>query len=645
MSDIGRAGITQLSFKRQELMDQLAASMSPTEMQLNVLRRAMSYQQALGEDFSLGAAFKMMTGDENQARTLERAFSPSALRDLQGSLQIQRREAIDRTRARLAQYRTPGLITRAGRGLRDIGFAASDAISDPFRRAGTAIQNAMEESQLAEEGGRMHRFGPGGIARTAGQQADLLEYMQSREGREAATRGGRIGSIGTLGQSTTSAVMEQLPFFNKFATPTPVVAAENLAADIEKRFSATGLLGLIARGPTGAAFTAQERYAHNVTQKDMAIEVAKMITRGESMSRKQVTTAIDSLQRGMEEGSARDIVSEISRNLNTVLSRKSHSVFVGSGAATADDFAEAARMAEAGGARGKGALKLWMAKPQEVGALVAKNLGRTASKGVQEVLANSILSSTRSTSARPGSTAEEVTAALTTDIRRSGGFTDEERTGIDRLDPREREHRFSRMSNREASAIMETLSTTRTRDIGNMAGFVLDKLSKNMKATDEQRAAASAALSNLGVNAEDYLDLELSDDTLSGLQKMALNDTAGFSGKLGAFKQDTIERQRKNYITVSKAQGLTGLSEKQKVAAVAASPEELAEIQGTSVEIAEKDKAIAELAVLRSLVGEKDVDSAKLSGQASIVFARAVDKFVGAVDNTNVNSLIPIVPS
>jgi hypothetical protein len=124
-------------------------------------------------------------------------------------LRVQRRDVADQEKAHREQYRTPGMMTRMGRGIRGAMGSVSDTLSSPFRSISEHFERVREDEDAAESGEHIRRFDRREIA-TSDAERDLLgesiragglrrSYEQGGSNfltREAPGRGSLAGIMG-----------------------------------------------------------------------------------------------------------------------------------------------------------------------------------------------------------------------------------------------------------------------------------------------------------------------------------------------------------------------------------------------------------------------------------------------------------------
>lgn len=197
---------------QQEFKDKLASSMTPMEMQLNIVRQAQGLMKNV-PGMDLGGAFQAMMGNDTEAaRALELTFKPSTFRGLEQQLNVQRRNAMDRVRAAREQYRTPGLLTRGGRAIREGLGSISDSIVDPFARAMEASSQIQEDNAALSRGERIQRL-PGEavvstardrqLAAQAAQAGAFSRVVQLADAMPQEGAGGFANSFFASGDFTT----------------------------------------------------------------------------------------------------------------------------------------------------------------------------------------------------------------------------------------------------------------------------------------------------------------------------------------------------------------------------------------------------------------------------------------------------------
>lgn len=210
---LGADGIFEWRTRRQEFKDQIAQKLSPLEMNLNVVRQASALQKQV-PGMNLGAAIYTTVQSnavgagmgeeqaEQTARALELQFSNRSYWDGQvQQLRAQRRQATDQDRAHRERYRTPGVMSRAGRGVRNFLGGVGDHFSSPFQRASDHFRRVGEDEEAAKYGEHIGRFSDVDIAHNAGERSMMRTALGSREFQEAfAVAGGSpFGQEGTGG--------------------------------------------------------------------------------------------------------------------------------------------------------------------------------------------------------------------------------------------------------------------------------------------------------------------------------------------------------------------------------------------------------------------------------------------------------------
>ena len=183
---VGQQGIYELATRKQEFKDMLAQRMGPMGMQMNVVRQAQGLMSQV-PGMTFGAALRVKIGStemgqgmsaeqqESAARALELQFENKDYWDTQvQQMQVQKRQAGDRERARWARYRTPGQVTRVGYAIRDTLGDISDAVSSPFASLAEHLNRAQETRSLQSRGEYMLRNDSQALIRT-GQDRKLFE--------------------------------------------------------------------------------------------------------------------------------------------------------------------------------------------------------------------------------------------------------------------------------------------------------------------------------------------------------------------------------------------------------------------------------------------------------------------------------------
>lgn len=201
-------GIFEWNTRRQEFKDHIAQKLRPGEMQMMVLQQAKAFQgQFKPGEMSLGSALQSTTGmDANSARALELQFSSRKYWDSQiQQMQVTRRDVADQEKAQREQFRTPGLATRMGRGVREFMGDVSDTMSSPFRSVSEHFERVRENKDASSRGERINRYGESDIAHDEGERKMLRDSLRRgggpRSGANFVDQTGTGGLGGALGRS------------------------------------------------------------------------------------------------------------------------------------------------------------------------------------------------------------------------------------------------------------------------------------------------------------------------------------------------------------------------------------------------------------------------------------------------------------
>lgn len=190
---MGKEGIFEWNTRKQEFKDQVAQKLTPFEMNMNMIRQAQAFKNQV-PGMTMGTALQMTTGlSASDARALELQTQSRGWYDTQiQQLEAQKRNAQDQERAGRERFRTPGIMTRAGRGVRGFFGDISDSLSSSFTRMGEHFQHVAENEEAADRGQRIVRFSDAEIAHDAGERAMAGRALRSR-GFQNAYRSG-LGS-------------------------------------------------------------------------------------------------------------------------------------------------------------------------------------------------------------------------------------------------------------------------------------------------------------------------------------------------------------------------------------------------------------------------------------------------------------------
>jgi hypothetical protein len=205
LRSMGSQGIFEWNTRKQEFKDQIAQKLTPLEMNLNMFRQAQAFMQQV-PGMTMGTAIQSITGmSADQARALELQGQSRAYWDAQvQQLRVQRRDAADQERARREQYRTPGVMTRAGRSVRGFFGDVGDAISSPFRSISEHFERVREDDSAADRGERINRYSDFSIAHDNSERQMMREAMRRGDFQRAYRNTGRSfldGTAGDLGGS------------------------------------------------------------------------------------------------------------------------------------------------------------------------------------------------------------------------------------------------------------------------------------------------------------------------------------------------------------------------------------------------------------------------------------------------------------
>jgi hypothetical protein len=192
-------GIFEWNTQRQELKDRVAQQLRPGEGQQMMLAQARQLQAAV-PTMNLGTAIQQTTGlSASDAGVLEHQLT--SRRYWEGMAQqnrVQRAEVAEQERAYREEYRTPGLMTRMGRGIRGGLGAASDFVSSPFRSLSEYGERVSEARAAADAGERISRYDESDIAHDEGER----ELLRASLARGGGPRGGASAiDVGTAGRN------------------------------------------------------------------------------------------------------------------------------------------------------------------------------------------------------------------------------------------------------------------------------------------------------------------------------------------------------------------------------------------------------------------------------------------------------------
>lgn len=211
LREMGKEGIFELRTRKQEFKDKLAQQMSPFEMSMNVVRQAQGLQKsvpgmnmgsalfATARSNALGAGM----GDEqaeSAARSLELQFTSREHWDGQiQQLKAQRRQVADQERAKRGRFRTPGALTRAGRGIDDALFGVSDTVSSPFRSLSNHLERVSEDEATMRRGERVMRFGGSSLIQSDADRAMAVQALQGSAFQQGEAGGGSFNRSFSVG--------------------------------------------------------------------------------------------------------------------------------------------------------------------------------------------------------------------------------------------------------------------------------------------------------------------------------------------------------------------------------------------------------------------------------------------------------------
>lgn len=183
---MGKEGIFEWNTRKQEFKDQVAQKLTPFEMNMNMIRQAQAFKNQV-PGMTMGTALQMTTGmGADQARALELQTSS------RGWYEAQKRHAQDQLSAQREQFRTPGLGTRLGRGVRGFFGDVSDSLSSPFTSLAERFQRVAESDEAAGRGQRIMRVNDMNIAHDDAERALMRRGLRSGEFQRAYGSG--VGS-------------------------------------------------------------------------------------------------------------------------------------------------------------------------------------------------------------------------------------------------------------------------------------------------------------------------------------------------------------------------------------------------------------------------------------------------------------------
>lgn len=191
LREMGAKGIFEWNTRKQEFKDQIAQKLTPLEMNLNMFRQARAFMNEV-PGMTMGTAIQSISGmSAEQARALELQGQSRAFWDAQiQQLRVQRRDAADRERANREQYRTPGVMTHAGRGIRGFLGDVSDTVSSPFRSVAEHFERVREDDEAAARGERINRYSDVDIAHDDAERQMMRAAMGRGDVQRAFRRGG-----------------------------------------------------------------------------------------------------------------------------------------------------------------------------------------------------------------------------------------------------------------------------------------------------------------------------------------------------------------------------------------------------------------------------------------------------------------------
>lgn len=317
LRSMGKEGIFEWNTRKQEFKDQIAQKLSPFEMNINMIRQARAFQSAV-PGMTMGSALQATTGmDASQARALELQTQSRGWYNGQiQQLEAQKRQAQDQLAAQREMYRTPGITTRMGRGIRQFVGDVGEAISSPFRRIGDHFEHMAENEEAATRGERISRYDALQIASNDGEREMLRQGLRSREFRQAYARGGPslFATPDGLGNSLRHHAGRQLNRMGAFLGITNM-GDENRLVSIASR-SYGSAFGWHPLGSFGDAGTALERVQGLIGAGRAASDAESLTARDLSA----VTTNLNAA--GMASAGARtrnfnggSVLREASRNL------------------------------------------------------------------------------------------------------------------------------------------------------------------------------------------------------------------------------------------------------------------------------------------------------------------------------------------
>jgi hypothetical protein len=395
-------GIFDWDTRKQELKDTIAQKLRPGEMQMMFLQQARAFQAQV-PGMTLGQALQQTSGgtlDAGQARALEVQFQSRQYWEgmaQQGRAQL--REVRDHEKAAREQYRTPGMMTQAGRGIRDAMGAVSDTVSSPFRSISEHFERVHEDEDAAEHGERISRYSALDIANDATEQRALREGLRdpgfqraARQGRStfdaapgrgsfAGVMGGSLGMIpGQFGESwrrSTEREMNRIGSFLGLSSE----SAENRISSIAD----------YSRGRRTSLFESFHDAGESLAQVQDVIETSKSMGDAERLKADAVVKTSRGITDALGTGNKVNgdvILNNTTKNMVMAINDMKAGLIKSAGAAGASDFKAAFVKAnkDAGVTDDAAIEKAWQSQKRGIMASVSRDIMASGTKEQKEVM-------------------------------------------------------------------------------------------------------------------------------------------------------------------------------------------------------------------------------------------------------------------
>lgn len=675
---MGKEGIFEWNTRKQEFKDQVAQKLTPFEMNMNMIRQAQALKNQV-PGITMGSALQMTTGmGADQARALELQVSSRGWYDAQiQQLEASKRQAQDQLRTQREQFRTPGLATRMGRGIRGFLGDVGDSLSDPFTSLAERFQRVAEHEEAADRGQRIVRINDMNIAHDDAERGLMRRGLRSSEFQRAFRTnvgGNFLDDANPLARSAGRQLNRMGSFLGLAA-----MSDENRLASIASRShgSAFGWHPLASFGDAGDALSrVQGLIGAGRAADDAANFGAREIANLSSKLNAAGMTSRKAREAGFSGGA---VIREASRNLVSKLKDLKAGYVSSATAVSADDLKDAyIQAATKGGMTPAEAAASYEQNKTQINASMANDVYATGDKSLIEPFAKAQEGATAAGAIDLSSTRDGVKASIENDMRMLGLDQRQSVPGLGAVGYRASEETLRKLksvvahNDDDVLAIASAMNASLMGDDKEGAARILNDLEKKLgpEKFAEKKAAADALLKSTDTDTKQALRQmskgTVGGDALMGLagkmkdmfgKGMALEAQNAFLQKLddkqkglGGAKSideaiskldyETIDRIAKTdpklakaLLAAKKGGDMSGVQEQIEAGAPTTAESRFGGGEGASIEAI--DKQISEIREMRDKLGKEDGGSTKdqLQAASTQLFSSSVERFGKYVNN------------